>query len=155
MGYTHYFGFKTIRGQAKLTEEKYQRAIEDCQRIVRRYSKENGGLSGYTAHCPIGAYGGIEVNGSENSGTGEMFSLREHFAQNTTPDFTPWVKTFRRPYDLVVTACLAVLKHRLGDAMELSSDGNTDDWDAGVEFARQVTGLKLANPIVSEFRFVG
>jgi len=113
---------------------------------VRRYYKENGGLSGYTAHCPIGAYGGIEVNGKKPE-NGETFALREHFTQNLEADFNTWCKTFQRPYDLVIQACLTVLKHRLGEAIEVKSDGTCDDWDAGVEYARQVTGLKLSNPI--------
>lgn len=146
MGYTHYFQFKTVRGQAKTLETNYQKAIEDCQRIVRRYYAEFGGLSGYTAHTPIGAYGGLQVNGKRPDDC-ETFELREHFSQNTENDFFGFVKTRQLPYDLVVVACLAVLKHRLGNAITVSSDGTAEDWQDGVDYARKVTGLKLKNPL--------
>lgn len=143
MGYTHYFGFNTVRGEDKEIEEKYQRAVSDCQRIIRRYYAENGGLSGYTAHTTIGAYGGIQVNGAGDDGCEPLF-LREHYNQN---DESGFVKTAQRPYDTVVVACLAVLKHRLGDAFDVSSDGAAADWIEGIEYARRVTGLKISNPI--------
>jgi hypothetical protein len=142
MGYTHYWDFKSVRGTANQTEQAYQRAIKDCQRVIRRYYKENGGLSGYTAHCKIGAYSGISVNGAASEGC-ETFTLREHFNQNES-DFC---KTARYPYDTVIVACLAILKHRLGDNMEVSSDGNSEEWKDGINLARKVTGLKIANPI--------
>jgi len=142
MGYTHYFSFHAKRGEAKQTEEKYQAAIADCQRIVRRYYAEFGGLAGFTAHTPIGAYGGLQVNGAREESC-EPFELREHFGQNTGG----FVKTNRHAYDAVVTACLSVLKHRLGDAFRVSSDGTPEDWAEGLEYARKVTRLKLKNPI--------
>lgn len=146
MGYTHYFRFQNIRGKAQVNEIMYKTAIEDCQKIIRRFYKENGGLSGYTAHCKIGAYGGVQVNGKRPDDC-EPFELREHFSQNLENDFSGFCKTARLPYDTVVVACLAVLKHRLGDAITISSDGNAKEWLDGVEFARQVTRLKIANPI--------
>jgi len=146
MGYTHYFSFNRPRGQAMALEETYKKAIADCQRIVRRYYADNGGLAGYTAHCPIGKYAGLQVNGARDEAC-EVFELREHFAQNLDGTLAGFCKTNRREYDLVVTACLAVLKHRLGDAMALSSDGKAFDWQSGVEYARKVTGLKIKNPI--------
>lgn len=146
MGYTHYFKFVAIRGTAKETETEYKRAIDDCQRIIRRYYAENGGLSGYTAHCKIGAYGGVQVNGKRPDDC-EMFELREHFRQNLENDFSGFCKTARLPYDTVVVACLAVLKHRLGDSIHVSSDGTAKEWREGVALARKVTGLKIDNPI--------
>jgi hypothetical protein len=142
--YTHYFTFFKEKGKAKDLEKTYQLAIKDCQRIVKRWSIDNGGLSGYTAHVPIGKYAGVTVNGSKDSGC-EEFVLREHFNQNEWS----FVKTERLPYDTVVVACLAVLKHRLGDAITVSSDGNANDWRRGVAFAKKVTGLKLSNPLVA------
>lgn len=44
-------------------------------------------------------------------------------------------------------ACLTVLKHRLGDAFEVSSNGTVSDWTDGVAYAQRVTGLKVKNPI--------
>jgi hypothetical protein len=143
MGYTHYFSFNSPkRGEADKTEKTYQRAIRDCQRIVKSFYKEYGGLSGYSAHVPLGKYGGINVNGKGDEAH-EPFELREHFSQNEGG----FCKTARKPYDTVVVACLALLKHRLKDLISVSSDGRFEDWVDGVEYAKKVTGLKIKNPI--------
>lgn len=147
MGYTHYWTFQQPkRGDAAKVEALYQKAVKDCAKIIRTYYEANGGLSGYTAHTPIGTYGGLLVNGKGDDAH-EDFSLREHFKQNfaTTfyrePGFN-FCKTARKPYDVVVTACLIVLKHRLGDYIDVSSDGYQHDWEAGLELAKRVLKLK-------------
>jgi hypothetical protein len=140
MGYTHYYLLKKpAKGQSSKIEAAYQKAVLDCQKIIKSVSKSEGGLSGYTAHSPIGAYGGILVNGSENSGKCEDFLLREHFSQNEAFNFT---KTNRYQYDTVVVACLCVLSFRLKGLVEVSSDGSPEDWAEGLALARKVLKLK-------------
>ena len=140
MGYTHYFSFKTRpRGQAIQIEKTYQKAIRECTKVIQYYSAEFGGLSGFSAHAAPGLYSGLKVNGSERVGSCEDFALRERYALNKIPDF---VKTNRLPYDTVVVACLIILKHRLGDLFEVSSDGRADDWNDGLILAKKVLGLK-------------
>lgn len=147
MGYTHYWSFKGApKGKAKEIETAYKRAMEDCQRIIKRYYAENGGLSGYSAHTAIGAYGGLNVNG-KGEDAHETFTMREHFSQNFDEDAFNFCKTARKPYDLVVTACLTVLKHRLGDCINVTSDGNPRDWAAGVAYARKVARLSVRTPL--------
>lgn len=143
MGYTHYWTFKKPnRGDAAKTEELYQKAVKECAKIIRTYYDANGGLSGYTAHTPIGKYGGILVNGKGDDAH-EDFVLREHFKQNfENTDGFDFCKTARKPYDVVVTACLIVLKHRLGDYIKVSSDGYQHEWEAGLELAKRVLKLK-------------
>lgn len=142
MGYTHYFSFKKIQGKTQVNESLYNMAMRDCQRIIKRYCKENGGLSGYSAHTKLGQYGGLELNG-KGADAHESLNFREHFSEN---DFG-FCKTARKPYDLVVVACLAVLKHRLGESFSVTSDGKPIDWADGVLLARKVTGLRIQNPI--------
>jgi hypothetical protein len=147
MGYTHYWNFKAApRGKANEIETAYKRAMLDCQRIVKQFYAERGGLSGYSAHCKLGEYGGLNVNGKGEDGH-ETFTMREHFSQNLDDNGHGFCKTARKPYDLVVTACLAVLKHRLGDCIQVSSDGRPTDWARGVEYARKVARLAVKNPI--------
>lgn len=141
MGYTHYFTFKTERGTATETERLYQKAIRECQKAIKAYYAEHGGLIGYSAHTKLGQYGGIELNGKGEEGY-ESFNLREHASENDWG----FCKTNRKPYDTVVVACLAILKHRLRDAIDVSSDGRVKDWVAGVELARRVTRLAVKVP---------
>ncbi len=139
MGYTHYWTFKGQRGQTSQNEKKYQTAILKCAKVVRSYSETFGGLSGFSAHCAPKQYGGLNFNGSERVGQCETFVLREHMSQNEAFNFC---KTRQYPYDTVVTACLIILKHCLGDAIEVGSDGDDSEWADGLTLARQVLGLK-------------
>lgn len=95
-------------------------------------------LSGYTAHTKPGQYGGLMINGKGENGH-EDFSLREHFSQNES-DFC---KTARKSYDVVVTACLIILKHYLKDNITIGSDGGASDWSPGYCLAR--FGAKIDN----------
>lgn len=153
MGYTHYFGFKVPKGiKAAKLEATYQLAIQECAKVARMYNKEcaekgltHFRLSGYTAHTKSGQYGGIQLNG-KGEYSHEAFELREHFKQNVFG----FCKTARKPYDTVIVACLAILKYRLGEAIDVSSDGRTDDWNEGVLLARRVIKRKVPNPIKNE-----
>lgn len=159
MGYTHYFEFKVPKGiKAAILESRYQTAIRECSLIARTWNREckasgdsDSRLSGYTAHCkPSQNYGGIELNG-KGENAHESFNLREHFKQNFEgfgKGFA-FCKTARKPYDSVIVACLSVLKHRLGNAVRVSSDGDSTDWESGVNLARRITKLKIQNPIES------
>lgn len=137
MGYTHYWTFKHTKGSAVRNETKYQQAIKQCNAIISYYSAKFGGLAGYSAHTK-GQYGGIDVNGSRENGH-ENFLLREHFSENEAFNFC---KTAAKPYDVVVTACLIILANKLGTAISVSSDGNSQDWIAGLQLAQNVTRLK-------------
>lgn len=146
MSYTHYLSFsKAPRGQAEIMEKRYKRAIRECSKVIFEYSQEFGGLSGFSAHARPGRYGGLKVNGSDRVGSCEALELPEHF--NQLPLQGEFVKTNRLPYDTVITACLIILKHRLGDTIALFSDGKRDDWNDGLILAKKVLGLnRIAIP---------
>ena len=150
MGYTHYWSFvPATRGNTKELETQYQKAILECQKVAVRFAEHNRDtlgssfMSGFTAHCKPGQYGGLGI-GPTRAESGELFGMREHFNQNETQDFC---KTNRSVYDTAVVACLSILKYRLGDNFTVSSDGASEDWEAGVELARHVLKRKVPNPI--------
>jgi hypothetical protein len=154
MGYTHYWTFvPAAKGQTKQLEAIYQAAILECQKVVRKlaeWNRETHGsslMSGFTAHCKPGEYGGLKI-GAAHGESGETFGMREHFNENEARDFC---KTGRSSYDVAVTACLAILKYRLEDNIQVASDGGAEDWEAGVELARQVLKRKLPNPILRTY----
>lgn len=154
MGYTHYYTFKVPKGiKATKLESAYQAAILECARVAHAYNAECSGkgltdarLSGYTAHTKLGEYGGIELNGKADLAH-EPLVLREHFKQNIEGSGFGFVKTARKPYDTVIVACLAILKYRLGDAIDVASDGTAGDWVNGTLLARRVIKRKVPNPM--------
>ncbi len=146
MGYTHYWEFKSNKKLGfKKQEEIFQRAISKCVDLVKAYSEIDGGLSGYTAHAKKGVYGGLKVNGSMQNAH-EDFIIRSHFIENIGMSFC---KTARKPYDDVVTACLIILKHYLKDSIIISSDGEREDFDAGVNLVHGLLGIQVRYPLKS------
>ncbi len=148
MGYTHYWSFNFNAGKSADLEKKYQKAILECQKVVRAIAKDNrklygsSRLSGYTAHSSLGKYGGIKVNGKGEDSC-EDFIMREHLKENKTWNFC---KTNKYAYDFAVVACLAVLKYRLGDAITVSSDGDRINWEDAVNYAAKVLRRKVTIP---------
>ena len=158
MGYTHYWGFnkpQKQKGAADAAQKAYRQAVEDCQRVIRAYQRQAGSaerLSGYSAHTTIGKYAGIQLNGKGDLAH-ESFDLREHFRQAVESDGYGWVgkgsyfcKTAQKPYDVVVVACLCILKYRLKDLINVGSDGDKQDWQAGAGFAAHVLKRKIEVP---------
>ena len=161
MGYTHYWGFvKPPKGQAQQTEADYQRALTQCRKVVNFYQKRaytDDRLSGYTAHTLKFVYGGLKING-KGPLMHEDFVMREHFNQNKRDTSCyahqfgwDFCKTARKPYDEVVVACLIILTKYLGASIEPMSDGDREDWKAGLKLARRatrLTGLRIPKDIV-------
>jgi hypothetical protein len=149
VGYTHYWSFvPAAKGQTKQLEATYQAAILECQKVVRKLAEWNRNthgsslMSGFTAHCKPGEYGGLNVGATKDE-SGETFRLREHFSENETQGFC---KTNRSSYDTAVVACLAVLKYRLGDNIQVNSDGSNSEWEDGLLLARSVLKRQIPNP---------
>lgn len=145
MGYTHYWQFtKPKRGETAKIERAYKKALKECATIARTYYLANGGLSGFSAHTEPGKYGGLKINGKGDE-THEDFIMREHFKQNFEHYTNPLIrsggdfcKTARKPYDVVVVACLIVLTNRLPNNFRADSDGYKHEWVEGLELARRI-----------------
>ncbi len=150
MGYTHYWSFNAPerkKGAADAADKLYKQAIKDCTTVVKAYQKNAHDwerLSGFTAHAPAGKYGGLQVNGKQDAGH-ESFDLREHFRQALEESFN-FCKTAQKPYDVVVVACLCILKYRLKSLVSVDSDGDQQDWQAGAGFAAHVLKRKIEVP---------
>lgn len=158
MGYTNYWTFKPIpKGQIKRIEGLYQRAIEACNLVARSYRDRHKGtdasLSGFSAHAKNGKYGGVHFNGKGDLGC-EDFALRSTYRDNLTPspygipDGFSFCKTREYPYDVVVKACLLILKFYLKDQIDISWDGLISDAADGLELAREITKLDIHLPAV-------
>jgi hypothetical protein len=92
-----------------------------------------------------------EVNGDEILFNGHVPDDYEtfHFSKQGGREFC---KTSYKPYDLIVVACLAVAKDIFGEEIDVSSDGDHGDWEAGVAFASKVLGREIQNPIMKDRR---
>lgn len=142
MGYTHYWNFGD-----NVNQQQYDKSLTNMTAIIKRWQSQckKGGpydycrLSGHSAHVP-GKYPGILINGKQDQ-------AHERFTLDPVPSGgLQSCKTDQKPYDVVVTACLLVLKHRLKGSVDLTSDGTVENWEQGLALAIEVTGLKLKIP---------
>ena len=158
MGYTHHWEINSKEENKEIDEKNYQKAIKDCNKVIKAYYKEHKGtdnsLSGYSAHCPIGQYGGIGFNGKGDNSY-ETFYFRHTLIGNNQFNFC---KTNQKPYNIVVVACLSIMKFYLKDCIEVTSDGDFKNWIDGVNLANKVLKRKkvlIESPIKAPSKLVG
>lgn len=153
MGYTHYWTIELAENEEK-AEEAYSKAILACQRFIVSYNmviktqdrSHPARLAGFSAHCMPGKYKGLNVNGTKELGH-ETFYFEESYKKALGFNFC---KTNRKPYDTVVVGCLAIMKHFLGDVIDVSSDGDKDDWAYGIRTVNKLLNKEygiILNPI--------
>jgi hypothetical protein len=133
MGYTHYW-----RRTGALTETQMRDIASQVKLIIR------------TSGVPIRNYDGegsptltkkeIAFNGAAPDDDHESFFIP------LKPEDFEFCKTAHKPYDVVVTACLTLLAADYG--FSVSSDGDVEDWDAGVTLAERALGRSFANPLI-------
>ena len=144
MGYTHYWTFNS-----RASKKAYQRALVDCAKIVKESPVL---LAGWDSTGGPDLDRQVHFNGCHDAGH-EDFWLRSSIGE-TKGERLPGVesgfnfcKTARKPYDVVVVACLCVLKDCLGRGVRVSSDGGRDDWGDGAHLASRILGREIENPI--------
>lgn len=120
MGYTHYF--KT--SGKSLTKEQADGIIKHVANVFKQHKdiiqREYDNPAPPVLDAALNLSGKLSI-GIFLNGKGEYG--HETFAVHTGTDDSGSCKTSRKPYDIVVSKVLLVLKHYLGDDMKLSSDG--------------------------------
>jgi hypothetical protein len=162
MGYTHYWTQtrdfnEQEMGDIAASVRKIITTATDGREFPNNYTGEGSfplvicGFDGTGE--PILSKEKISFNGQGPDLDHETFyfdAKRELPYENARPDQLGWrfCKTAHKPYDAVVTACLTFLQADYG--FEVSSDGDIDDWDAGVKLAEEALGRQFANPLIVE-----
>ena len=153
MGYTHYWEIKPTvnKKQYKLALAKIRELIELYKHKIPVGNTAGGYYSEYTEEILAGGHGEKPIKKSEYrtwisfNGLGDMshetFSLPSTALKDTGFSFC---KTARKPYDVIVVASLAILKHYLADEFKFTSDGSIEDL---------IDGFKLAQSLLPEIDF--
>ena len=138
MGYTHYW----IQ-RKPMDDDAFKAAVVDCGKILDRLKGKIPLTSDTTdTGAPVLSDSLIEFNGVGEDG-------HETFAFKLPLGSFSFCKTAQKPYDLAVTGCLVVLKHHLGDSIEVSSDGDEeDDWDTGKALVQHTLGYGLNETVL-------
>lgn len=130
MGYTHYWR-KTDKSH-KLQEE-WTTALTHAVNVIQACH-----------HIVVDQrdWDTFSINGIDDDAH-EDFRLPREVDQLDGFDFC---KTAAKPYDVVVTAILAIMHHFAPGALEISSDGTPEEWEEGLKLASEVCGVRLACP---------
>jgi hypothetical protein len=147
MGYTHYWNRAE---QVALTPE----LLADVRTVLRVVGEQGIPLCfeyDRPGELPAVNEELIRFNGQGEDGH-ETFLFEAHFQPSYRQEVKPgklfdFCKTARKPYDLAVCAVLIVLKHHLGDQIEVSSDGDVsgtewspEEWEPAVKLVQQHLG---------------
>jgi hypothetical protein len=120
MGYTHYWTIKE-----ELNREQFITWAEGVKVIVETAIEAGIPLgNGIGEDAPEIADNLVAFNGAGNQGV-------ETFGIAIDDEGFDCCKTGEAPYDAAVTASLIHAKKIFGDAIEIKSDGNWDNWESG------------------------
>ena len=151
MGYTHYYT------HTKVEEDVWNKITKDCQLLIDGAEKEGVFVDGYGVEDkPIVNDDQVFFNGTdegftmEDHKTGEPDNSYETFVMNKSGSDFAFCKTARKPYDLIVCACLLAYVYHSEDTMDLRSDGfaganypTEDEWYAAEKYFNKITGHDL------------
>ncbi len=155
MGFTHYW-----RRPATLHNATFETWVEDVKCLLLNLPKHSSSAGGYYSADPVAICGPlgtgkpkltkalVSLNGDasreldhETFYVPRVMKPEEWQKPDQDNLWFSFTKTARKPYDLIVAAALLVLKARFGDAIKVSSDGDSEDWAPAVELFKQTFPL--------------
>jgi len=150
MGYTHYWYKKP-----ELKEAAWNRFAKDVVDIIGAVNRKVGSDIVWESDTPSKQ---VEINSEviRFNGAGELghetfyferkisaMDLQRHKKVHSNlqeDEVFNFCKTAQKPYDLAVVAVLVAAKHHFGSDIRVSSDGNEDEWQAGVNLVKHELG---------------
>lgn len=95
-----------------------------------------------------GWFAGVKLNqracdgdcSHETFGFKREMGLRDWDKPDENGRYFAFCKTAFKPYDLAVNTCLIIIKHYLGDRIEVSSDGRMKDWQDAMGICENAFG---------------
>jgi len=128
MGYTHYWTPKEV------SKEQFAEFLSVCKKLRKNLSKD----------ILIKGWDGTGRPQFDQKGVGFNGDATEDLDHETfliTPEPTDnFCKTARKPYDLLVSACLIAAYEIL--KYDVSSDGKMTDWKPAFDYYKEVTGVE-------------
>ena len=121
MGWTHYW-----KRDIELPAEAFEKASKDCKAVLDKIEVMLAGPM--SEGMPIFNSDAIMFNGIKGQNC-EPFSIRRLEEPRKPRSYVfSYCKTEKLPYDLCVKSVLVILKHYLGDQIQVMSDGDDEDW---------------------------
>jgi len=146
MGYTHYYGHKRV------TKKVWDDIVKDVKVIMANLPKYSLSSGGYYPDVELKLADGMGKVGTKPiingdvivfNGLGPQYSHETFKLLRKGSDGFYFCKTARKPYDLVVQACLLIYKYHSPGTIHLESDGDDSAWKAAIGFVNKLFGYKL------------
>lgn len=133
MGWTHYW-----QRESELPGEAFENAVKDFKLILTSIDIP---LAGFEADSdPTLNHDGIIFNGIKEQGCEPFFFKKLEIPRQLGKPVFSYCKTEKLPYDLCVKCVLVILKHYLGDRIEVMSDGTDEDWKDAKQLCHSCLG---------------
>ena len=144
MGYTHYWKNKPSFSKHSVAWNNFIKDAEDILLVTESLQLVRAEFDQLDMIPEVGE-NRIKFNGIGEDGHETFIINRED-----DEDFE-FCKTARKPYDKIVTAILALAKHHLV-IPSISSDGTSDDWDEGVDYASKILNKNIKHPFNPQYK---
>lgn len=149
MGYTHYFERSNAnKGSAYM----FGKLAFDAKKIIEQATARGIAVSGPLGHgTPEFTESHFSFNGLEMLGQDhetfywEALPVQHEWNADRDAIFN-FCKTAYKPYDAVVTAVLIRAKEIYGSLVDVRSDGNWEDWQAGRDLYEATFGTAPSKP---------
>jgi hypothetical protein len=122
MGWTHYW-----QREIELPAKSFADATTDCRKLFELLKTPLGDVKGKGE--PVLAEDKIMFNGINGHSCEPFIINRIQPPRPGRSIVRGYCKTEHLPYDLCVQCTLIILKHHLGDAIKITSDGTDYDWE--------------------------
>jgi len=129
MGYTHYW----VRSE-EIPQENWDAIIKCVKHLYKKLPKGLIQREWNDSKAPVANEKEIRFNGVDEDGHETFFVQRSDTGFN-------FCKTACKPYDLAVTAALSIIKHYAGDFVEVSSDGEAEEWAESNDLVKKLFGF--------------
>jgi hypothetical protein len=133
MGYTHYWTPKNS------TKEQFKKFSNTCKELHKNLPDTTDTAGGYHSDDEVKICGGDgkgkpKFTSKEVCFNGDGKNDLDHETFYIALDYFDWTfcKTARKPYDLLVCACLLAARDIL--KFDVSSDGDFEDWKPAIDF---------------------
>jgi hypothetical protein len=133
MGHTNFW-----KRNVELPSEAFAAAVKDCRKLLKQLKIPLAGGDG--TGKPIFRDDLIEFNGKGPEHCETFAVSRITTARHGEAKVFEFCKTNERSYDLAVQCALIVLKHHLGEAITVSSDGADANWEEARKFCQDQLG---------------
>lgn len=137
MGYTHYWYRPPNIANFKEFAMDCKKIIDSCN-VPTAWECDKPKKSPATS-SEVVRFNGIGDDGHETFYVEKTFKPEEWQKPKEGGLYFEFCKTARKPYDVVVTACLIALHHHCPD-VKISSDGGNDEWGPGRDLCQRILG---------------